>query len=50
MKEWVIKFIPVDPIFKERERTILLFAKNRLDAINKTLEIEPVKKFIAVKL
>ena len=32
------------------EKTIFVFAADRLDAINRTLEAEPVEKFIAVKL
>lgn len=48
MKEYMIKYVPVDPYCIEH--TIFLFAENRLDAINKTLELDKVKKFIAVKL
>lgn len=48
-KEWLVRFVPANEPYCT-EKTIFLFAKNRLDAINKTLEVEPVKKFILVKL
>lgn len=48
MKEYLVRFVPVDPYCKEK--TIFLFAENRLDAINKTLEQEPVKRFISVHI
>ena len=47
MKEWLVKFVPVDSYVTEH--TIYIVAENRLDAINKALELDPVKKFIAVK-
>lgn len=48
MKEWAVKFIPVRTYVTEL--TFYILAENRLDAINKTLEMqEPVKKFISVK-
>lgn len=47
MKEWLVRFVPVDTYVTEH--TIYIFAENRLDAINKALEMEVVKKFIAVK-
>lgn len=48
MKEYLVRYIPVDKYCTEK--TIFVFAENRLDAINKTLEMDQVKKFILVKL
>ena len=48
MKEFLVRYIPDDKYC--REHTIFVFAENRLDAINKTLEMDKVKKFILVKI
>ena len=49
LKEYMVKYVPVNKRYGS-ERTIYVFAADRLDAINRTLEAEPVEKFIAVKL
>lgn len=52
MKEWIVRYIPDDKYCTEycTEHTIFIQAENRLDAINQTLEMDKVKKFIFVKL
>lgn len=47
MKEWIVKYIPDDKYCTEH--TIFIHAENRIDAINKTLDMDKVKKFIFVK-
>ena len=49
LKEYMVRYIPADDRYCT-EKTIFVFAADRLDAINRTLEAEPVEKFIAVKL
>lgn len=49
LKEYMVSYIPANKRYGD-ERTIYVFASDRLDAINRTLEAEPVEKFIAVKL
>ena len=49
LKEYMVKYVPVNKMYGS-ERTIYVFAADRLDAINRTLEAEPVEKFIAGKL
>lgn len=49
LKEYMVSYIPANKRYGI-ERTIYVFAADRLDAINRTLEAEPVEKFIAVKL
>ena len=49
LKEYMVKYIPVNKRCGS-ERTIYVFAADRLDAINRTLGAEPVEKFIAIKL
>ena len=49
LKEYMVRYIPADDSYCT-EKTIFVFAADRLDAINRTLEAEPVKKFITVKL
>lgn len=49
LKEYMVKYVPVNKRCGS-ERKIYVFAANRLDAINRTLEAEPVEKFIAIKL
>ena len=49
LKEYMVRYIPADDRYCT-EKTIFVFAADRLDAINRTLAAEPVEKFIAVKL
>lgn len=49
LKEYMVRYIPADNRYCT-EKTIFVFATDRLNAINRTLEAEPVEKFIAVKL
>lgn len=49
LKEYMVRYIPADDRYCT-EKTIFVFAADRLDAINRTLEAEPVEKFIKVTL
>lgn len=49
LKEYMVRYIPADNRYCT-EKTIFVFAADRLDAINRTLEAEPVEKFIKVTL
>ena len=47
LKEYLVRYKPADDSYCT-EKTIFVFAADRLDAINRTLEAEPVEKFFKV--
>lgn len=47
LKEYMVRYIPADDRYCT-EKTIFVFAEDRMDAINRTLEADLVKKFIKV--